>query len=95
MTYKSSEKLFIDAYFGARVDEGSAPVYQLLGHIHCTVNNNILLNNARFSVPARHETRLPFGTARVVVLQKSRSGDADSAGASVINYKSPAVLKNA
>jgi hypothetical protein len=27
VTYKISEKLFIDAYFGARVDEGSAQVY--------------------------------------------------------------------
>jgi len=40
---------------------------QLLSHIHCTVNNTILLNIARFSVAARHETRLPSGTARVVV----------------------------
>ena len=49
------------------VDAASARVIQLLGHIHGTVNNNILLNNAQFSVPARHETRLPSGTARVVV----------------------------
>ena len=95
MPYKNREKLFIDAHFGVRVDEASAPVNQLLGHIHCTVNNNILLNKARFSVPARHETRLTSCAMRVVELQTSRSGDADSAGAGVINYKSPAVLKNA
>jgi hypothetical protein len=93
--YKSREKLFIDAHFGARVDEACAPVNQLLVHIHCTVNNNILLNNARFSFPARHETRSTSGAMRVVELQTSRPGDADSVAASIINYKSPAVLQNA
>jgi hypothetical protein len=77
------------------VDAASAPVIQLIGHIHCTVNNNILLNNARFAIAAKLETWSSSCAAWVVVLQTSRSGDADSAGAIVINYKSPAVLKNA
>lgn len=35
------------------------------------------------------ETKLSFGTARVDVEQTSRLSDAYSAGASIINYKSP------